>query len=82
MSDKIKKLLAKLSSRERDTVKLLLLRIKLDDTYGLDIKRLQGHADLFRVRKARLRIVYRKNAQDFHIIRIDRRNEKTYKDLP
>lgn len=81
MADKIKKILSKLSSKERELVKLLLLRIKLDDTDGLDIKQLKGHTELFRIRKGRLRIVYRKNKQEFLIVRIDRRNEKTYKDL-
>ena len=81
MADKIKKLLAKLTSKERELVSLLILRVKLDDTQGLDIKQLSGHTDLFRVRKGRLRIVYRKNSRDFLIVRIDRRNEKTYKDL-
>lgn len=81
MADKIKKLLAKLSPKERDIVKLLIMRIKLDDTRGLDIKQLKGHSDLFRVRKGQLRIVYRKTLTEFLIVRIDRRNEKTYKDL-
>lgn len=81
MADKIKKLLAKLSPKERDIVKLLIMRIKLDDIEGLDIKQLKGHDDLFRVRKGRLRIVYRKTPAEFLIVRIDRRNEQTYKDL-
>jgi mRNA-degrading endonuclease RelE of RelBE toxin-antitoxin system len=81
MADKIKKLLAKLSKNEQELIKLLLLRIKLDDTKGLDIKQLRGHEDLYRVRKGRLRIVYRKTAKEFIVLRIDRRNEKTYKDL-
>ena len=81
MADKIRKLLAKLSAKEREIVKLLLLRIKLDDTDGLDIKQLKGHSELYRVRKGRIRIVYRKTSTEFLIVRIDRRNEKTYKDL-
>lgn len=81
MADKIKKILKKLSQKERDLVKLLLLRIKHDDTEGLDIKRLKGHDDLYRVRKQRIRIVYRKKGSSFLVLRIDRRNEKTYKDL-
>ena len=81
MADKIKKILKKLTQKERDLVKLLLLRIKLEDTDGLDIKHLKGHSDLFRVRKGRIRIVYRKNEKEFLVIRIDRKNEKTYKDL-
>lgn len=81
MADKIKKLLSKLSRQELEQVKLLLLRIKLDDTSGLDIKHLKGHKDLFRVKKGQIRIVYRKTNSNFPILRIDRRNEKTYKDL-
>jgi mRNA-degrading endonuclease RelE of RelBE toxin-antitoxin system len=81
MADKIKKLLAKLSKQERELVKLLILRVKLNDTLGLDIKQLKGHKDLFRVRKGRIRVVYRKSPGTFLILRIDRRNEKTYKDL-
>ncbi len=81
MADKIKKLLAKLSPKERDIIKLLIMRIKLDDIEGLDIKQLKGHTNLFRVRKGRLRIVYHKTATEFIVVRIDRRNEKTYKDL-
>jgi mRNA-degrading endonuclease RelE of RelBE toxin-antitoxin system len=81
MTDKIKKLLAKLSAKEREIVKLLILRVKLNDIEGLDIKQLQGHSDLFRVRKGQIRIVYRKTPTEFLIVRIDRRNEQTYKDL-
>ena len=51
MTDKIQKLLSKLSAKEKDIVKLLILRVKLDDTLGLNISQLKGHDDLFRVKK-------------------------------
>lgn len=81
MSDKIKKALAKLSAKDLEIIKLLILRIQLGDELGLNISRLKGHADLYRVKKGRLRVVYRKNGDMFKIIKIDLRNEKTYKDL-
>lgn len=81
MSGKIQKLLAKLTPKERELVKLLILRVKLDDITGLNVRQLVGYDDLYRVRKGRLRIVYRKNSKEFTIVRIDRRNEKMYKDL-
>ena len=81
MADKIKKLLAKLSQQDRNLIKLLVLRITMDDTLGLDIKKIRGHGNLFRVRKNRLRIVYSKDNDNILIIKIDLRNEKTYKDL-
>ena len=81
MADKIQKLLKKLSKKEREIIGLLLLRIKLDDTKGLDIRKIQGHKDLYRVRKRDLRIIYQKNEQSFLVLKIDKRNEKTYKDF-
>ena len=81
MADKIKKILAKLTPKEREIVKLLILRIKLDDRVGLNVSHLKGHTDLFRVKKGRIRIVYRKNGSNILIVRIDRRNEKTYTGL-
>jgi len=81
MADKIKKLLAKLSQQDRNVIKLLVLRITMDDTLGLDIKKIRGHGNLFRVRKNRLRIVYSKDNDNILITKIDLRNEKTYKDL-
>jgi len=77
MADKIKKLLQKLKPKELEVVKLLLLRLKLDDTEGMDIKQLKGHSDLFRVRKGQIRVVFRKSGNAVLIVRIDRRNEKT-----
>jgi len=81
VADKIEKLLAKLSKQERNLVKLLILRITMDDTFGLNISRLRGYKNLFRVKKNRIRIIYSKNNKDIQIVRIDRQNEKTYKDL-
>jgi mRNA-degrading endonuclease RelE of RelBE toxin-antitoxin system len=81
VADKIKKALARLSAKDREIVKLLILRIKLNDTIGLNISQLKGHVDLYRVKKGRLRIVFRKDSNEFKIIKIDLRNEKTYKDL-
>jgi mRNA-degrading endonuclease RelE of RelBE toxin-antitoxin system len=81
MSDKIKKILAKLSPKERETIQLLILRIKLNDTVDLDIKHLKDHNNLFRVKKGSIRIVYERNKTNIKVIRIDRCNEKTCKDL-
>lgn len=81
MPDKIKKALAKLGAKDREIIKLLILRIKLGDVYRLNISRLKGHVDLYRVKKGRLRVVYRKSNDVFKIVKIDLRNEKTYKDL-
>jgi mRNA-degrading endonuclease RelE of RelBE toxin-antitoxin system len=76
--DAIKKALKKLSAKERDRVKEILTKLASGKTQGLDIKKLQGRDDIFRVRKGDIRIVYRKNGGTISILLIERRNEKTY----
>jgi len=78
--DKIEKALKKLSERERKTVKELLLRIKENDVYGLDIKKLKGVPRIYRVRKGDIRIIYRMTTQnEIFVLAIERRSKSTYK---
>lgn len=79
--DKIQKALNQLSDKERKLVKLILTRLHHDDVLGLDIQKLQGHKDIFRVRKAGLRIIYQKHTQSIFILAIERRSEKTYRNF-
>jgi mRNA-degrading endonuclease RelE of RelBE toxin-antitoxin system len=76
--DAIQKALKKFSAKERMQVKEILAKLASDHTQGLDIKKLQGRSDIFRVRKGDIRIVYRKNGKAIFILLIERRNEKTY----
>jgi mRNA-degrading endonuclease RelE of RelBE toxin-antitoxin system len=76
--DAIQKALRKLSAKERAYVKEILAKLSADHTQGLDIKKLQGRDDIFRVRKGDIRIVYRKTGKNISILLIERRNEKTY----
>ena len=78
--DKIEKALLKLSEKERAWVKGILFQIQSKNQAGLDIKKLKGRHDIFRVRKGDIRILYQiKNGKTF-ILAIERRNEKTYND--
>lgn len=81
MTDKLTKQLAKLSTKERAIVKTMLLQLKTGDILGLQISRLKGHEDIFRLRKGRLRIIYRQVDDSIHILAIERRSEKTYRDF-
>ena len=76
--DAIQKALKKLSEKERAQVKEILGKLLANHTQGLDIKKLQGRDDIFRLRKGYIRIVYRKNGKAIFILLIERRNEKTY----
>jgi mRNA-degrading endonuclease RelE of RelBE toxin-antitoxin system len=78
--DKISKALKKLTNKEKDTIKTILKKIKNNSFTDLDIKKLKGRNDIFRVRKGKIRIIFRKNSEnDISILAIERRQDKTYK---
>lgn len=79
MTDKITKELAKLTPKERQVVRAILLQLQAGDVAGLQIVKLKGHADIFRVRKGRVRIIYQ-HADTIAVLAIERRSEKTYRE--
>ena len=68
--DKIEKALRKLSPAERKSIKAVLRKIIKREIEGLDIKKLKGRGDIFRVRKGNIRIIYRVNNGETHILNI------------
>jgi mRNA-degrading endonuclease RelE of RelBE toxin-antitoxin system len=76
--DPIEKALKKFTQKEREQVKKILAALASKKSFGLDIKKLKGRDDIFRVRKGDIRIVYRKSGSAIFILLIERRSEKTY----
>ena len=76
--DKLEKALAKLAEGEWARVKDILVRLRADDTKGLNIKKLKGREDIFRVRKEDIRILYRTEGKHIFVLAIERKSEKTY----
>lgn len=79
--DRIEKAFSKLSEKERRLVKTLLSKLMADDVFGLDLQKLKGHDDIFRLRKGDLRLIYRKAGKEMFLLAIERRSEKTYRDF-
>jgi mRNA-degrading endonuclease RelE of RelBE toxin-antitoxin system len=79
--NKVDKFLNKLSNKERITVLECLKLIKAKNFEGLNFKKLSGFDILYRVRKGSIRIVFSWEWQNVNIIKIDRKNDNTYKDL-
>lgn len=77
--DKIAKALQNLSAKERIFIKNILLKIKINSLSGFDLKKLKNCDNIFRIRKGKLRIIFKKqeNGQYF-ILAIERRSDKTY----
>ena len=78
--DRIEKALEKLAARERAQIKDILQKLQKRQTAGLDIKKLKGRDDIFRVRKGDIRAIYRTDKmRRIFVLRIDRRDKSTYK---
>ncbi|MDE2102531.1 MAG: type II toxin-antitoxin system RelE/ParE family toxin [Patescibacteria group bacterium] len=77
--DKIEKELKKLSDRERDLIRDILSKLASGRLTGLDLKKLKGKEDIFRIRKGSIRIIYRVVDEEIFVLAIERRKESTYK---
>ena len=76
--DKIEKALDKLSSGERKKLKKIFIQIDRRDFQNLDLKKLKGRNDVFRIRKSNTRVIFRKIDNSIKILSIERRSSKTY----
>lgn len=77
--DKLEKALTRLSREERTSVKQLLQRIITGRLENLNLKKLKGYDDTYRVRKGKIRIIFQKNNGRPIIIAISRRTEAMYR---
>jgi mRNA-degrading endonuclease RelE of RelBE toxin-antitoxin system len=77
--DKIAKALKNLSFKEREVIKGILLKIKNGSLSGFDLKKLKNCEDIFRIRRGKLRIIFKKQDDgQYFILTIERRSDKTY----
>jgi len=77
--DKIQKALEKLTLKEKKKVKEILIKLKNQQLKGLDIKKLKGREDIFRVRKGQIRIVYKTDSKgSIFILTSERKSDTTY----
>lgn len=77
--DKIGKALAKISAKEKEVIKDILSKIDNNNFLGLNIQKLKGQEDIFRIRKGNIRIIYRRTeTKKIFVLAIERRSEKTY----
>ncbi len=75
----LKKLLFRLNKEERKIVEFLIEKIISLNWHNLDIKKLKGYQNIFRVRKGKIRIIFTKDKKEIFVIAIERRRENTYK---
>ena len=78
---KIDKFLARLDAKLRQKVLAIVERIQRGDFSGLDMRKLQGSAGVYRIRVGRVRIKFVMDASGIRIFNIDNRSENTYRDI-
>ena len=78
---KIDKFLARLDADRRQKVLAIVERINNSDFSGLDMRKLQGSLDSYRVRVGKVRIKFTMNALGIRIFSIDNRGDNTYRDI-
>ncbi len=76
--DKISKFLTKLGSKERLRVDNAVEQILNRNFTNLDIKKLQGNSDTFRVRVGEIRIKFKLTKEKVIILSTGKRDDNTY----
>ena len=78
--NEIEKMLLKFTDEERMLYRMIVQKLEERDTIGLNIKKLRGFRDIYRVRKRKVRIIF-KYGDDGHVkvLTLDRRSEDTYR---
>jgi mRNA-degrading endonuclease RelE of RelBE toxin-antitoxin system len=79
--DKVGKFLKKLTAKELAVVELTLVSLQTNNLEKLDIKKLKGYVDIYRVRVGTLRIIYQKTPSTIIVLEISHRSETTYRDF-
>ena len=79
--NKILKTLIKLSSKERKNTEWDIESITNRNFENLDIKKLKGFDCLYRAKRGQVRIIFSIKTTDVKIIKVDIRNNNTYKNL-
>lgn len=77
--DRVAKFLKKFFPKERDSLEDIIAKVLARDFSGLDVKKLKGEESKFRVRKGRIRVIFKKTGDDIFILSVERRSDTTYK---
>jgi len=76
--DRLAKAPQKLRSGEHARVESVLVKIAARDWSGLDVEKLKGRDDMYRVRTGSIRIIFRVADAQVFIVSIERRSGTTY----
>lgn len=79
--DKIEKFLRKIDEKRRQQISEVIEKVLSREWKHLDIKKLKGHDDVYRVRKRDMRVIFIDKGDDIRVLSVGYRDEDTYKNL-
>ncbi len=74
----LERLLSRFNKEDKKILEYLIGRVASLNWQSLNIKKLKGYQDIFRLRKGKIRIIFTKIGKNIRIISIERRKEDTY----
>lgn len=77
--DKVDKALKRLTPKEKERIKNIIKVLQSGHLDNLDIKKLKGRDDIFRVRSGNLRVIYQIRDNRIFILKLGHKKEDTYK---
>ena len=77
--NKIDKALRKLVPKEKERIISIIKALQSGRFDSLDVKKLKGESDIFRIRKGNMRIIYQIRNNQVFILKIGHRKETTYR---
>ena len=75
---KLDRQLRKIPPKERQEIERVIEKIIARDLTGLNVKKLKGLQNVFRVRKGSVRIIFEFGKSEPDILSIERRSDHTY----
>ncbi len=79
--NEIEKALAKLPKEYRSSFDAIMLRLLARDFLGLNVAKMKGHKDIYRLKQGRLRIIFRMHGGRLLVLQVGLRSEKTYRNF-
>ena len=76
--DKLAKALAKMPARDCIRISRIIDRIKIKDFSGLDLRKLSGYDNIYRIRWGDWRIIFSLINDETIILAVEKRSDNTY----
>ncbi len=79
--DKLAKFFKKLDLKERGHLQKTLAALFAGNIDELDIKKLKGHDDIYRLRISSIRVIFHRKDEQIRILDVGRRDDTTYRNF-